>query len=295
MNCKKLITYVFGFCLVGLLLIRCNPKSEKQPTTFDRRAAEADYVTKRSEYGFELYRRIEKADGDSLRRAEEQCRLALEDALSLALKESNFSGEGNITIETLFPGIGNDMLDGLILKKDSSTRIFHTSTYLFNEYFRGKEEKDFSGNLTASHFEIIFMYAFQSEARVNNYSFFRLSAPDSVKAYGMLAQLGQGDSSFPPQYLYVFVAMKNYIYMAEVDLKTPVSEIPKCRLLFDSLFHLSNQPPTNSDSSSSSENLDPYKNYYKCYVGEFNHHPQFPEIKQKMQSITDYLINPNSK
>ncbi|MBS1507036.1 MAG: hypothetical protein JSS79_10360 [Bacteroidetes bacterium] len=292
---KKLIIYGFAFCVAGFFLFRCVSKSEKPAQVFDRRAAEADYLTKRSEYNSKLYRRIDKADGDSLSRAEEQFRLGLEEALSLALKESHFSGEGSITIETLFPGIGNDMLDGLVLKKDSSTRIFHTTTNLFNEYFRGKDGKDFSGGLSSDHFEIIFMYAFQSEARVNNYSFFKLSAPDSIKAYGMLAQLGQGDSSFPPQYIYVFVAMKNFIYMAEIDLKTPVAEIPKCRLLFDSLFHLPNQSPTNSDSSSSSVDFDPYKNYYKCYIGEFKHHPQFPKIKQKMQSIADYLINPNSK
>lgn len=304
----------FFFSSITLtLLVSCATKSKTEnsndsidSTHHKLTNDEREYLTKRDVY-IEQLQRIQKLKSptdsfDSLYKAERKAIIELEGKSKAILKTSRFANKGEINLETLLGYLGFGMLDGLSFKKDSSTRIFYTTKNLFLSYVKVNEKGNPFDGLSPDVFANIFNNTFQSDVHVENYSFVKLQSPDNVLAYGMVAGLSQMIGPFPPQHIYVFVSFDKFVYMAEIGLKEPIKEIPKCKSVWDSIHTVAEKnleayrASDLNDTTSFNKGIEvdevAYRKYCDCFNRELKNGGLIVPIQNQMELIATYLLRP---
>src|SRR5258708_18737043 len=135
--------YVYFFIALALLS-SCNPKSKKSDldesviTSDSLTDKEAEYVKTRNSYIKQIEQLPKSKVADSLFKMNTNGLSDLEVKLREILKDSKYSTQGKINLETLVSELGFGMLDGLWFEKDSM-RIFYTSKNLFLKYFKANQ------------------------------------------------------------------------------------------------------------------------------------------------------------
>lgn len=266
---------------------------------------ELDYIQKRDEYIDQLQgiqKRKSPTDSfDSLYNTERQAMKELESKLKKILQASNFQANGDINLETLLGYIGFGLLDGLRFNKDSTTRIFYTTKNLFFQYAKKGDEHSFD-KWSANDFASVFNSAFQMDVHVDSYSFLKLPSTPNMASYGMLAILSQMIGPFTPQHIYVLVSKDDFIYMAEIALKDPLDEIPKCKAEWDRIHTDSEKKLEDyrasdlKDTASFNQGIEldetAFKKYQDCYNLELKRSGKFAAIQKQMELMASYLAQP---
>jgi len=249
----------------------------------------------------EKLRKSEKSD--TLNKIDNNVRLDLEKRLHEILKDSRFSGNGKINLETLQGYIGFGMLDGLSFEMDS-LKIFYTSKNLFLEYFKKTRILQIE-NLTPGNLEDICTSAFISDARAYVYTCFKIDSPKNIQKYGMIVGISQGFRNVLPEYIYAFISDDNYVYMIEKQLKAPIKEIPSCKSIYDSInkeadkyyeiYQSSNLKDTAAINKHFKVVEKAAEEYCNCYREKLKAESQFEEIKKQLEKIVNFLEQTNNK
>jgi hypothetical protein len=238
--------------------------------------------------------KIDTQESDSLKDLEKRLRDILKDC-----RINNIAIDGEINLETLLAGLGFRMLDGLNVTKDS-IRIFCTSKSLFFDYFK-KEKISQPDNLTTEDLENIFNSVFYSDARITNFSSGKIPAKNNIQVYGMVGMVAQDIGLFLPEFVYVFIADDNFIYMAEKHLNKPVKQIPKCKSIWDSINLESQKALQIYDDSQLQDTASFNKHVYLdelafdkycgCFQRELKKEIQYKEIQKQIEKIVQYIIS----
>lgn len=278
MNIMK-YAYIF-FSLA--LLTSCNSNSKK--TESDKSVISSDsltdkeaaYLKTRDAYIEQLKPFEKNWNNNSASKANSKALLELEIRIQEILKDSRYSGQGKINLETLIPSVGFGLLDGLSFEKDSM-RIFYTSKNLFLNYYKAHN----AGALTPENLDGLFNCAFASDAFILDFTHIKIPSTKSTEAYGMVALGGQDIVLYPPQLFLAYVSTDKYIYLIQKYLDPPSKLLPQCKAVWDSFGPESKMSPTKRDSA--------FAQYRKCYQAELASDPQFPAIKKQLESMVKYL------
>ncbi len=265
-------------------------------------ANELEYLKVRNSYIRYFKSVVINEDNNKVFKQESDSLIDLEKRLRIILKDchiNKISKDGKINLESLIEEVGFGMLDGFTVTKDSM-RIFCTSKHLFFDYF--KKDKIYSvENVTVENIAEIFNSAYESDAHITNFSSYKIPAKIHIEAYGMVGGVGQDIGLFLPEYVYVFIADNNFIYMAEKQLKQPVKQIPKCKSIWegifsesqkaDSVYRISNLNDTASLNKSIYLEDLAFDKYCSCFQSELKNEKQFEEIQKQIEQMVQYIMS----
>jgi len=288
------------FFIALTLLTFCNHNSKKADSTQSvissdsLTAQEVEYLKTRDAY-IEKLKPYEKSwGGDSVGNANSQALLNLEARLREILKDSRYSGQGKINLETLIPSLGFGMLDGLWFEKDSM-RIFYTSKNLFLKYSNSTKIE----NIIPENLDATFQTAFASDAFIMDCSHLKIYSAKSTRTYGMVGLDGQMTGPYPPQLLLTFVSTDKYVYLIQKFLKEPVKQLPQCKSVYENInieaqkfgerYRASNLQDTAAINKQFKLEEVAFNKYCECYQKELSSDPQFEAIQKQLEGMVKYL------
>ncbi len=282
------------------ILAACQSKRDElftKPVSLTEK--ETSYLQARDAYLAEL-KKLQVIDTGSFERLDSVNRASLDDLdrrMKDILADARAPEPGESNLQSLLDEVGVGMLDGLSFTKDSTTRIFYTSKALFLDYFRKTDPP--INDLSPESLETIFNYTFEPDAGVSNFSLVEIETRNGDPAWGMIAVVAQDIGAYTPDFLYVFLASGDYIYMAEKVLDSPAPEIQQCRELWDRVaaesakrmeaYRQSGLEDTTAFNEGYRLEEAGWEAYCACYQKELRKSVKFASLKQELEAIAAYL------
>jgi hypothetical protein len=294
----SIMKYVYFFIAIALLSAsHLNSKGQSSESIISSESLtnnESEYLKTRDAY-IEQFKSPQKVTvADSLYKMTNKALSSLEVRLREILKDSKYSGQGKINLETLISELGFGMLDGLWFEKDSM-RIFYTSKNLFLKYFNANQIE----GLIPENLDAAFQSAFFSDAFVLDFSHIKITSAKSTEAYGVVGLAGQMPGPFPPQHLFAFASTDKYIYLIDKYLKTPIKELPQCKSEWSIInaeaeklgeqYRAANLKDTTALNKWHKLDELAFSKYCECYQKELTRDPRFKAIQKQLKRMVKYL------
>jgi len=281
--------------VLGIVLAACGGDKGNQSASVGD--LETEYIRLRDGYRVAMAKTQEATqDWDAIDEANGQALLDLQGRLRLIVPEPPWGEEGVINLQTMLDEVGVDMLDGLTLARDSST-LFITTRNLFDTYFKGEKQGEFS----AEFLEKVVNSTFVPDAQVSIMGLTTFDVEGST-AYGMAAGAAQDVGPITPQSLYVFVAKGDRIFIAQKGLAEPLPEVPDCTLLWEKSaveldkafadYQASGLKDTTALNRRWQIEDETMKAYCRCYQERLESSPQFESIKENLGTMARRLLRP---
>lgn len=193
------------------------------------------------------------AVSDAVVKDEERARADLARQLRAMIGPLNvkgYTGEGALSIETLFKGdVGFGALDGLTFAAPKDVSLVVTPRGLFERWVR--DHKDWWGPtlanvpqepLTALKTEAFYTQAISADAAVSSFGELPVSKPaDAVTAYAMLAIRRQDIGPSAPDEILVSVVSGPRLYVVSAPVVAEVKLMPACERVWNEAQAKSNQ------------------------------------------------------